>query len=150
MYFTSSFKYLFLYLFCGILYTTNIIYMYMYLCICTYTHICICIYICAAAAKLHQLCPTLCDPIDCSPPGSSIAGILQARTLEWVAISFSIYVYIYVHIYIHIYVYVHIQRDITLSTKVHLSSQSYGFSSSHVWMWELDYKESWEQKNWCF
>ena len=43
----------------------------------------------AAAAKLLQLCPTLCDPIDGSPPGSAIPGILQARTLEWVAISFS-------------------------------------------------------------
>ena len=43
----------------------------------------------AAAAKLLQLCPTLCDPIDGSPPGSPIPGILQARTLEWVAISFS-------------------------------------------------------------
>ena len=41
-------------------------------------------------------------------------------------------------------------RDITLPTNVHLSSQSYGFSSSHVWMWELDYKESWALKNWCF
>ena len=38
----------------------------------------------AAAAKLLQSCPTLCDPIDGSPPGSSIPGILQARTLEWV------------------------------------------------------------------
>ena len=43
----------------------------------------------AAAAKSHQLCPTLCDPIDGSPPGSPVPGILQARTLEWVAISFS-------------------------------------------------------------
>ena len=43
----------------------------------------------AAAAKLRQSCPTLCDPIDGSPPGSPIPGILQARTLEWVAISFS-------------------------------------------------------------
>ena len=43
----------------------------------------------AAAAKLLQSCPTLCDPIDSSPPGSPIPGILQARTLEWVAISFS-------------------------------------------------------------
>ena len=40
-------------------------------------------------------------------------------------------------------------RDITLLTKVRLS-QSYGFSSGHVWMWELDYKESWALKNWCF
>ena len=46
-------------------------------------------YIAAAAAKSCQLCPTLCDPIDGSPPGSPIPGILQARTLEWVAISFS-------------------------------------------------------------
>ena len=43
----------------------------------------------AAAAKSLQLCPTPCDPIDGSPPGSPIPGILQARTLEWVAISFS-------------------------------------------------------------
>ena len=43
----------------------------------------------AATAKLFQSCPTLCNPIDGSPPGSPIPGILQARTLEWVAISFS-------------------------------------------------------------
>ena len=43
----------------------------------------------AAAAKSLQSCPTLCDPIDGSPPGSPVSGILQARTLEWVAISFS-------------------------------------------------------------
>ena len=43
----------------------------------------------AAAAKSLQSCPTLCDPIDGTPPGSPIPGILQARTLEWVAISFS-------------------------------------------------------------
>ena len=56
--------------------------------------LCVCIYMCiyiytAAVAKLLQSCPTLCDPIDGSPPGSSIPGILQTRTLEWVAISFS-------------------------------------------------------------
>ena len=43
----------------------------------------------AAAAKSLESCPTLCDPIDSSPPGSPIPGILQARILEWVAISFS-------------------------------------------------------------
>ena len=43
----------------------------------------------ATAAKSLQSCPTLCDPIDGSPPGSPVPGILQARTLEWVAISFS-------------------------------------------------------------
>ena len=47
------------------------------------------IYTYAAAAKSLQSCPALCDPIDGSPPGSPIPGILQARTLEWVAISFS-------------------------------------------------------------
>ena len=43
----------------------------------------------AAAAKSLQSCPTRCDPIDGSPPGSPVPGTLQARTLEWVAISFS-------------------------------------------------------------
>ena len=43
----------------------------------------------AAVAKLLQSCPTLCDPIDGSAPGSPVPGILQARILEWVAISFS-------------------------------------------------------------
>ena len=43
----------------------------------------------AAAAKSLQSCPTLCDPMDCSPPGSPVPGILQTRALEWVAISFS-------------------------------------------------------------
>ena len=46
-------------------------------------------YMCAAAAKSLQLCPTLCDLIDGSSLGSPVPGILQARTLEWVAISFS-------------------------------------------------------------
>ena len=48
-----------------------------------------CFVISAAAAKLLQSCPTLCDPIDGSPRGSPVPEILQARTLEWVAISFS-------------------------------------------------------------
>ena len=43
----------------------------------------------AAAAKSLQSCPTLCDPVNGSPPGSPVPGILQARILEWVAISFS-------------------------------------------------------------
>ena len=43
----------------------------------------------AAAAKSLQSCPTLCDPIDHSPPGSPVPGILQARKLQWVTISFS-------------------------------------------------------------
>ena len=55
-----------------------------------------------------QLCPTLCNPVDCSPPGFSIHGILQARTLEWVAISFSNLDSLLKN------------REITLTTKVHL------------------------------
>ena len=53
----------------------------------------------AAAAKSLQSCPTLCDPIDGSPPGFAIPGTLQARTLEWVAISFSSNIYIFQHIW---------------------------------------------------
>ena len=51
----------------------------------------------AAAAKSLQSCLILCDPIDGSPPGSPIPGILQVRTLEWVAISFSSHIYSNVH-----------------------------------------------------
>jgi len=56
------------------------------------------IYAVAAVAKSLQSCPTLCDPRDGSPPGSAVPGILQARTVEWVASSFSIYIYIYIYI----------------------------------------------------
>ena len=56
----------------------------------TYTHIHSFIYAAAAAAaKLLQSCPILCDPREGSPPGSPVPGVLQARTPEWVAISFS-------------------------------------------------------------
>ena len=58
------------------------------ICIHTYIHSVYIVYA-AAAAKSCQSCPTLCDPTDSSPPGSAIPGILQARILEWVAISFS-------------------------------------------------------------
>ena len=64
----------------------------IYMCVCVCVCVCVCIYIYAhryAAAKSLQSCPTLCDPTDSSPPGSPVPGILQARTLEWVAISFS-------------------------------------------------------------
>ena len=44
---------------------------------------------CKVKVFVTQLCPTLCDPMDCSPPGSSVRGVLQARTLEWVAIPFA-------------------------------------------------------------
>ena len=52
----------------------------------------------AAAAKSLQLCPTLCYPMDGSPPGSPVPGILQARTLEWVAIAFSEYMHTCIYI----------------------------------------------------
>ena len=54
----------------------------------------------AAAAKLLQLCPTLCNPIDGSPPGSSIPGTLQARILLWVAMPSP-----YMHIYLYLSIY---------------------------------------------
>ena len=51
---------------------------------------CVCVCVCAhVRAHATQSCPTLCDPMDCSRPGSSVHGISQARILEWVAISFS-------------------------------------------------------------
>jgi len=53
----------------------------------------------AAAANLLQLCPTLCDPIDGSPPGSPIPGILQAKTLEWVSILISKFIFQYVQLF---------------------------------------------------
>ena len=56
----------------------------------------------AAAAKSLQSYPTLCNPIDCSPPGSPIPGVLQARILEWVAISFSLKKPINSRVFMHI------------------------------------------------
>ena len=59
-------------------------------CVCVRECMCVCVCVAAAAAaKSPQSCPTLCDPTDSNPPGSPAPGILQARTLEWVAISFS-------------------------------------------------------------
>ena len=84
-------------------------------------------------SEVPQLCPTLSDPVDCSPPGSSVHGIFQARVLEWVAIARQ---------------YNKKQRHYFANKG--LSSESYCFSSSHVWMWELGHKERWAQKNWFF
>ena len=58
-----------------------------FLCLIFTLILCVCVCACVLIA---QLCPTLCDPMDCSPRGFSVHGILQARVLEWVAISFSI------------------------------------------------------------
>ena len=57
-------------------------------------------------SEVAQSCPTLSDPMDCSPPGSSMHGIFQARVLEWGAIAFSDYLFIYVYIYIYTHTYV--------------------------------------------
>ena len=76
---------------------------------------------------------------DWSLPGSSLYGIFQARVLEWGAIAFS-----------NNQSRKHIKKQRHYFVNKSLSSQGYGFSSSHVWMWELDYYESWVLKNWCF
>ena len=75
-------------------------------------------------SEVPQSCPTLCDPMDCSIPGSSVHGIDQPQQ--------------------------HIKKQRHYSTNKDLSSHSYGFSSDHVWMWELDYTESWVPMNWRF
>ena len=90
-------------------------------------------------SEAAQSCPTLRDPMDCSLIGSSVHGIFQARVLEWGAIAFSD----------------DISRQCIKKWRHHFAdkgpySRSYGFSSSHVWMWELDHKEGWVLKNWCF
>ena len=59
--------------------------MCVYVCI----YMCVCVCVLCVCVLVAQLCPTLCDPIDCSPPDSSVHGVLQARILECVAISFS-------------------------------------------------------------
>ena len=51
--------------------------------------VCVCVCVCVCVYSDAQSCPTFCEPMDCTPPGSSVHGILQARMLEWVAISFS-------------------------------------------------------------
>ena len=56
---------------------------------------CVCVCVCA---KLLQACPTLCNAMDCSPPGSSVHGILQARILEWIAMPSSSRIYVYTYL----------------------------------------------------
>ena len=82
-----------------------------------------------AAAKSLQLCPTLCDPIDGSPPGSLIPGILQARTLEWVVISFS-------NAWkwkVKVKSLNRVQPSATLWTAAHQAPPSMGFSRQEYW-----------------
>ena len=82
--------------------------------------------------EVVQSCLTLCNPMDHSPPGSSIHGIFQARVREWGVIAFS-----------DDQPRQHVKKQRHYFTDNGLSTQMYGFSSSHVWMWELDHKESW-------
>ena len=82
-----------------------------------------------AAAKSLQSCPTLCDPIDASPPGSPVPGILQARTLEWVAISFS-------NAWkwkVKVKLLSHVQPLATPWTAAHQAPPSMGFSRQEYW-----------------
>ena len=94
---------------------------------------------CSLVAKL---CWLFGDPMDCSPPGYSVYGIFQATILAWFAISFSR------AIYVCIYTVALKQRHYFANKGP--SSQGYGFSCGHVWMWELDCEEGWAPKNWCF
>jgi len=106
--------------------------------------------------KSLQSCPTLCDPIDGSPPGSPVPGILQARTLQWVAISFSSAW----NWKVKVKSLSRVRPSGTPWTAACQAPPSMGFSRqeywsgvplpSPVWMWELGYKESWALKNWCF
>ena len=82
-----------------------------------------------AAAKLLQLCPTLCDSMDGSPPDSPVPGILQARTLEWVAVSFSSAWKweVKVKSFSHVWLFE------TLWTSAHQAPPSMGFSRQEYW-----------------
>ena len=85
----------------------------------------------AAAAKSLQSCPTLCDPIDGSPPGSPVPGILQARTLQWVAISFS-------NAWkwkVKVKSLSRVQLLATPWTAAYQASPSMGFSRQEYWSW---------------
>ena len=102
----------------------------------------------AAAAKWLQSCPTLCDPIDGSPPGSPVPGILQARMLEWVAISFS-------NAWkwkVKVKSLSRVRLIATSWTAAHQAPPSMESSRQEYWS-ELPLpspKESWVPKNWCF
>ena len=83
----------------------------------------------AAAAKSLQSCPTLCDPIDGSPPGSPVPGVLQARTLEWVAVSFS-------HAWkwkMKVKSLIRVWLLVTPWTAAHQAPPSMGFSRQEYW-----------------
>ena len=86
-------------------------------------------FLAAAAAKSLQSCPTLCDTIDGSPPGSPVPGILQARTLEWLAISFS-------NAWkgkVKVKSLSRVRLSVTLWTAAHQAPPSMGFSRQEYW-----------------
>ena len=85
----------------------------------------------AAAAKSLQLCLTLCDPRDGSPPGSTVPGILQARTLEWVAISFSNAS----KWKVKVKSLSHVRLLVTPWTAAYQAPPSMGFSRQEYWSW---------------
>ena len=112
--------------------------------------------------KSLQSCPNFCESMDCSLPDASVHGILPARKLERVTMPFSrgsSWPRDWTH---NPYVSgipwkknndkptQHIKRQRHYFASKGLSSQSYCFSSNHVWMWVLDHKEGWAPKNWCF
>ena len=82
----------------------------------------------AAAAKSLQSCPTLCDPIDGSPPASPVPGILQARILEWVAISFNAW-----KGKVKVKSLSHVRLLVTLGTAAYKASPSMEFSRQEYW-----------------
>ena len=88
----------------------------------------------AAAAKSLQSCPTLCDPIDGSPPGSPVPGILQARTLEWAATSFS-------NAWkwkVKVKLLSHARLFATPWTAAHQAPPSMGVSRQEHWWWSVN------------
>ena len=105
-------------------------------------------------SEVTQSCLTLCDPMDCSQPGSSVHGIFQARVLQWVAISFfrgssQPRNQTQVSLPVDRRSRQHVKKQRLHFVDKGLYSQSCSFSRSHVWMWQLDYKEGWVP-NWCF
>ena len=97
----------------------------------------------AAAAKSLQLCSTLCDPIDGNPPGSLVPGILQARTLEWVAISFS-------NAWkwkVKVKSFSHVRLLTTLWTAAHQAPPSMGFSRPNFFNLNLNFAKQTNNNN---
>ena len=105
----------------------------------------------AAAAKSLQSCPTVCDPMDCSPPGSSVHGIFQARVLEWSAIAFSNFVGIFTILWVYLlfffylwlswglYIVIYLYRVIfnwwSLNFKHFIAPTFLPSSSCSYWFW---------------